>query len=127
MTLADLRTWLEPFAEVGALVPAAELLARLPLGDAEGRPAPAVEVPLTCNEIAKALDRTPACVRTWCRSGELRAHRLNGREWRVTREDLTSFLELDRQEPARLQTNAAPRLARSGLRSWRAEPDRGAA
>jgi len=43
-------------------------------------------------EIAERLRVSSAAVREWCRLGKLRAQRV-GRQWRIQRADLESFLE----------------------------------
>lgn len=59
----------------------------------ELRPAPAERVPggyLTIDEAATLARLRPATLRTWIRSGRLRA---TGRPYRVSREDLAEALE----------------------------------
>jgi excisionase family DNA binding protein len=46
---------------------------------------------LTVPEAAEILGRRPSTVRGWCASGELRAYKLRGREYRITREALREF------------------------------------
>ena len=121
MTLVELRAWLAPFVRVGALVPASEILVRLPGSDGE-TPAPVTpaEVPLTCKQISELLGRTPACVRSWCLSGVLPAYRLCNREWRVKPEDLAKFLAGARYpRPTGSEAASRPLPKRSGLGSWR--------
>lgn len=53
---------------------------------------------LTVQDVAEEVGRAPSTVRGWCNSGQLRAYRLNRREWRITREALREF-QRDQQEP----------------------------
>jgi excisionase family DNA binding protein len=65
---------------------------------------------LTGPEVAAIVNRSPSTVRGWCASGELRAYRFQGREWRITRDALREFQ--DRQSGP--ETNGDDDLA-----SWR--------
>lgn len=88
MTLADLRLWLSTLADAQAMVAASEVLGRLP---DEGE-LPASD--LTCEQVAEVMNRTPACVRGWCRAERLPgAYRMGdgSREWRIPREALDDF------------------------------------
>lgn len=67
---------------------------------------------LTVQEVADEVGRAPSTVRGWCNSGELRAYRLNRREWRITREAMREF-QRDQQTPP-------PDISESDdLGSWR--------
>lgn len=54
---------------------------------------------LTVHEVADLLKVREATVRTWIQSNELRAIKF-GREWRVDREDLESYLDAHANRPA---------------------------
>ena len=56
-----------------------------------------VIVDLTLQQVAEKVGRASSTVRGWCASGELRAYRLNGREWRVPLAALTEFFERQRK------------------------------
>ena len=110
MTLAELRDWLTTLAEAEAVVPAANVLARLP---AEGA-LPASD--LTADQVAEVVDRTPACIRGWCRDGKLPgAYRMGegSREWRIPREALDNLKAGQRRAATVRRTR--------GLSSWRDE------
>ena len=110
MSLAELRTWLATLAEAEALVPAAQVLERLPEEDE----LPAAD--LTVDQVADVMGRTSACIRGWCRDGKLPgAYRAGegSREWRVPPRALDEYRVGQRR--ARIQ-----RLP-SDLGSWRDE------
>ena len=46
---------------------------------------------LTVEQVADLYGRTPQAVRSWIRNGRLAAYKLNGREYRSTREALEDF------------------------------------
>lgn len=74
---------------------------------------------LTVDHVAEELDRTPACIRTWCRDGKIRgAYRLNGREWRIPRDGLRAFL---RGQGSGREETTLGRGRRADLGSWRDE------
>lgn len=94
MTLADLRSWLTTLADAQAMVPASEVLGRLP----DEHELPASD--LTCEQVATIMNRTPACVRGWCRAERLPgAYRMGdgSREWRIPREALDDFRTTQRK------------------------------
>jgi excisionase family DNA binding protein len=77
---------------VEALPPgSAASLPRDTLAEWIGADEPAPLSDLTVPEAAEIVTRKPSTVRGWCASGELRAYRLQGREWRITREALREF------------------------------------
>lgn len=80
---------------------------------------------LTAEEIAQQFDRTPACVRGWCRAGRMPgAYRLNGREWRIPRATLAAYLEAERSGANRTSPSSNPPTLPSGavdLGAWRRE------
>ena len=54
---------------------------------------------LSCADVAQALKRTPGCIRGWCQRGEIQgAYRLNGREWRIPRASLRTYLDEQAQQ-----------------------------
>jgi excisionase family DNA binding protein len=71
--------------------------------------------PLTVEAVASELQVTPATVRGWIRSGELRAFRVGpSRLWRVRRADLDAFEARRPSEPANDVDALAARIARGG-------------
>ncbi len=103
MTATDLRSWLETFAEAGALVPASEVLKRLPVGT--DSPHESVG-DLTLEQVATEVGRAVSTIRTWCNSKKLAgAYRLNRRDWRVPRASLRAFLDAQGREVDRDQVH----------------------
>lgn len=51
---------------------------------------------LTVAELAEHFGRSPITVRAWIRSGELRAYRFRGREYRITHTALGEFQQRER-------------------------------
>lgn len=76
--------------------------------------------PLTVQEVAEELGRSPSCIRGWLGSGELDGFKLNGREWRVPREAVREFMDRQRDEagPAR---GRVPSRRTGELSEWRGE------
>jgi hypothetical protein len=94
VTITDLRSWLTTLADAQAMVPASEVLGRLP--DEHELPASH----FTCEQVAEVMHRTPACVRGWCRAGRLPgAYRMGdgSREWRIPLEALDDFRATQRK------------------------------
>lgn len=81
---------------------------------------------LSVDEVADIVKRRPSTVRGWCSSGQISAYRLNGREWRITRTALDTFLDGQRAphdgEPTRTRRVAAPNIG-----AWRSVDLPGAA
>jgi excisionase family DNA binding protein len=73
-----------------------------------GDPEPLAD--LTVPEAAEIVNRKPSTVRAWCQSGDLRAYKLQGREYRITRDALREFQ--DRQSTPAMAGN-------DDLSSWR--------
>lgn len=71
------------------------------LGDA-AEPEPLSD--LTVEDVAEEVGRARSTVRGWCHDRKLRAYRLNGREWRITRAALWQF----QREPCPLAAAARP-------------------
>lgn len=101
-------------------VPARWLSALLSDAMPPSRPAEALSLDLTVNDLAERMNRKPSTVRTWCERGELPgAYRNRGREWRIP----PSAVEAMQREQAKQQR--APRsrpTARRGvtdLGAWR--------
>ena len=120
MTLADFRSWLATLAEARALVPASEVLERLPvLTEGAGvDPLAALDV----DAAGDVLGRSPSTVREYCRQGFLPgAYRQRGREWRIPLEAIRAFQTEEAREAA--QTNGAGerRVDDVDLTSWRKE------
>ena len=55
-----------------------------------------VERDLTVDDVAAFFRRSPTTVRGWCRTGELRAYKLNGRAYRTTAQAVEEYQ--DRQQ-----------------------------
>ena len=51
----------------------------------------ALEPDLTVKEVAKIFGRATSTITAWIRSGELRAYKLNGKEYRVSIASLEEF------------------------------------
>ena len=80
----------------------------------------ALVVDLTVEDIAQQFDRTPACVRGWCRAGRLPgAYRLNGREWRIPRAALAAYIEAEKSGQS--NGRAAVLSGAVDLGAWRRE------
>ena len=91
MTLSDLRSWLATLAEAHALVPAEEVLERLPATTAEGAAADPL-VALDVDAAGEVLGRSPSTVRDYCRRELLPgAFRQRGREWRIPLDAIRAF------------------------------------
>lgn len=55
---------------------------------------------MTVNEVAEKLKVTPLTVRRWINAGQLQGYHLGDRAgWRISEEDLRSFLESRRGGP----------------------------
>ena len=54
---------------------------------------------LTVEEVAKETGRAPSTVRDWLISGALCGYKLNGRDWRVPRDSLREYLDVQSSEP----------------------------
>ena len=72
----------------------------------------------TLEEVAERVKRSPSTVRTWCAGGLLPgAYKLRGRDWRIPRVSLRSFLNDEagsRRKRITQHTDAAPPLG-----AWR--------
>lgn len=91
-----------------------QLVAALPTDDAavvftrrdlaalvEGSPDPPAQArDLSVEEVAEEVGRAPSTVRGWLIAGDLTGYKLNGRDWRVTRGALRSYLEAQTQPAA---------------------------
>lgn len=72
-------------------------------------PAPLAD--LTVQEVADLMGRKPSTVRGWCASGELRAYRLAGREWRIPHGALREYQDQ--------QANPVDDDGDENIRGWR--------
>ncbi len=98
MTLSDLRSWLSTLADAHALVPAEEVLERLPvLSEGAGvDPLAALDV----DAAGEVLGRSTSTVREYCRQGLLQgAFRQRGREWRIPLDAIRAFHIEEAREP----------------------------
>jgi len=73
---------------------------------------------LTLAEVAAHVGRAESTVRTWCNGGKLPgSFRLNGRDWRVPAETLSTWLE--GQSKAEQTPKGIPSHREASLASWR--------
>ena len=71
----------------------------------------------TVTQVADMFQRAPQTVRDWIKSGRLRAYKLNGREYRITRAAAEEFLEQQRSgEP---DGQVSGRKSSADLGAWR--------
>jgi len=120
MTLADLRSWLSTLADARALVPAEEVLERLPATTAEGGLGADPLCALDVDAAGEVLGRSASTVRDYCRRDLLPgAYRQQGREWRIPLDAIRAF-QVEEAKP--VQANGAGRrLVDDDLSSWRKE------
>lgn len=120
MTLSDLRDWLSTLADAHALVPAEEVLERLPVST-EG---PGVD-PLAALDVDAAgevLGRSPSTVRDYCRRELLPgAFRQQGREWRIPPDAIRAFQTGEAKTAAGQANGAGKSQDDTDLSSWRKE------
>ena len=91
MTAHEFCCWLQTLADSEALVPATEVLKRLPDAATQSHEAAG---DLTLAEMAAEVGRAVSTVRSWCNSKRIAgAYRLNGRDWRIPRTALRRFLD----------------------------------
>ena len=64
--------------------------------------APGFEADLTVEEVAQFFNRSPVTIRTWIRSGDLRAYTFKGREYRITHSALEEYQARQRGESGSL-------------------------
>lgn len=85
-------------------------------GGDSGEPIPG---DLTVEQVAAQTGRKPGAVRSWIRSGALRAYRFNEREYRVTPAALREYLEAQRgrETPGKTPVKRAART--HDLNDWR--------
>ena len=57
---------------------------------------------LSVADVAEIVGRSESTVRGWLAAGELRGYKLNGRDWRVTREGLREYRDAQRRQDGRL-------------------------
>lgn len=113
--MMTLREQLERLRDALPTPASSVTLTRADLGELLGQP-DAVEPlsDLTVEDVAAEVDRAPSTVRGWCHDGKLRAYRLNGREWRITRGSLRDFLRAQHEDQ-----DADPLPHSDDLSSWR--------
>ena len=122
MTLSDFRTWLATLADAHALVPAEEVLERLPAMTAEGKgvdPLAALDV----DAAGEVLGRSASTVRDYCRRELLPgAFRQQGREWRIPPDAIRAFQTEEARGEARQMNGAGKRHQDdTDLSAWREE------
>jgi excisionase family DNA binding protein len=69
----------------------------LTLAEGSGQTAPASTRDLTVENVAEEVGRAPSTVRGWLIEGQLQGYKLNGRDWRVTRDGLRAYLDAQRE------------------------------
>ena len=124
MTPGDFRTWIAGLAEAEATIPARVVLERLPDQEMECADlSKSTELAdLTAEEVAEYLGRTAACVRGWCREEKLEgSYRLNQREWRIPRESLRAYLDVQAKRERAGPTRPRPPNGEADLSAWREE------
>lgn len=105
MRIAErIKLMIDGMPEGGSVVLAVDTL-RTWLDDSK----PGFEADLTVDEVAQFFNRSPITVRAWIRSGELRAYRFKGREYRITHSALEEY-----QARQRGESTARVGLARIG-------------
>ena len=119
MTLSNLRSWLSTLADAHALVPASEVLERLPATTAEGLGVDGLAA-LDVHAAGEVLGRSASTVRDYCRRELLPgAYRQQGREWRIPVASVKAF-QVEEAKPKQANV-AAKRLVDDDLSSWRKE------
>lgn len=110
MTSSDLRAWLSTLAEVHALVPASEVLERLP-ADAAEQSADTLRGELSdldAEEAGRVLKRSASTVRDYCRCELLPgSYRQRGREWRVPHSAIRIFQRNEAAPPEEFPISAS--------------------
>lgn len=90
----------------------------------ESRPSRAAQVdgcstfPLTVEQAAEAVGKSPSTVRSWLSSGQLEGFKLAGKEWRIRPEALDEFFA--RAEAGHGQPEGEGETDSADLGSWRA-------
>ena len=117
MTLSALRSWLSTLAEAHALVPASEVLDRLPATTRAGDDTLAA---LTVQQAGELLGRSASTTREYARQGLLPgAYRQQGREWRIPPDAIRAFQVAQAKEKAQTVTSRGT----TDLSAWRKEID----
>ena len=89
-------------------------------GEALSIPRGAGDEPLgdyTAAQVAETFGRSPQTVRDWIKSERLRAYKLNGREYRITRAAVEEFRE--KQRNGESDGQATGRKSSADLGAWR--------
>lgn len=87
----QLRRDLERFPSE-AMVPVGWVVERLAAVESSEATTDGLEIDLTCEEVAKLLQRASPTVRAWCATGRFPgAWRLNGKQWRIPRAAIMDF------------------------------------
>lgn len=122
MSLDDLRKWLETLSAAHALVPASEVLDRLPVTtDGAGEDTLAA---LDVEAAGKALGRSSSTVREYARAGLLPgAYRQRGREWRIPQDAIRRFQQKEAQRDVATVTSSGRHGSDGDLSAWRREID----
>ena len=113
LTASDFRTWLSMLAEASATLPAREVLRRLPPTDPNE--AHHVAGDMTLAQVANEVGRATSTIRTWLNSKRLQGYKLNGRDWRVPRSALRTYVGDQRHLPNQLGT----RQDNEDISAWR--------
>ena len=122
MTLSALRSWLSTLAEAHALVPASEVLDRLPATTGAGDGTLAA---LTVEQAGKLLGRSASTTRDYARQGLLPgAYRQQRREWRIPPGAIGAFQRRQYEEAqAAAKTVTSNGKGSTDLSAWRKEID----
>ena len=82
----------------------------------EAIPAPEgrIDVDLSVQQVADRFGRSANAVRRWIANGQLRAYKLQGRQYRVSRAAIAEFQERQREGPPKGQNGTV-----SSLGAWR--------
>lgn len=75
-----------------AMIPVGWVVERLAAAESNDAAPDDVEIDLTCEEVAKLVQRKPSTVRAWCATGLFPgAWQLNGKQWRIPRTAIMAF------------------------------------
>jgi hypothetical protein len=114
------RNWLETLAEADAVVPARKILERLAALVGAPEPAVTAATPLTVEQLAERLGRSPSTVRGWLGQGLFpNAFKLRDREWRIPVGDIAAFLAGASKPVQDQQEEQGKGFGSDDLGSWR--------
>ena len=70
---------------------------------------------LTVKAVAKETGRAPSTIRDWLTSGALCGYKLNGRDWRVSRDSLRKYLDAQSTQA----TETPGKVGKVDITAWR--------